>query len=237
MKILFGSVTSLRFDERNHVGFTAGAVGLLLVLAYAYGSAETQAKSSDLSTPVTEVEFSHAIEDGQVEHVKTLLKSGADVNAKGNSPICIAVIHQRLEILSLLLDDGANPNSIDKRGCSALYWAANTKQSDAVALLLSKGAKVEPGSGPYPLIEAAALGDDRAIQLLLAKGADVTVNDERGNTALHRAVQNGHVEVVRILIAHGAVAAKNHFGKTPLNYAEISRNEQIIALLKGVERN
>ncbi|KAI0269072.1 ankyrin repeat-containing domain protein, partial [Russula aff. rugulosa BPL654] len=53
-----------------------------------------------------------------------------------------------------------------------------------------------------------------------------------GFTPLHQASANGRIEIVRLLIEHGAnVEAKNDEGETPLDVARVVQREEIIKLL------
>ena len=54
-----------------------------------------------------------------------------------------------------------------------------------------------------PLHLAAAEGQDKAVQYLLAKGADVNFKDRWGNTALVDAVKSGHGQVVEQILSRG----------------------------------
>jgi potassium channel len=54
-----------------------------------------------------------------------------------------------------------------------------------------------------PLHLAAAEGQDKAVQYLIAKGADVNFKDRWGNTALADAVKSGHVQVVEQILSRG----------------------------------
>ncbi|KAF8476566.1 ankyrin repeat-containing domain protein, partial [Russula ochroleuca] len=63
-------------------------------------------------------------------------------------------------------------------------------------------------------------------QLLLEHGADVNAriehggDDDNGRTPLHTAANYGRVEVVRVLLEHGAnVGAEDNKGRTPLHDA------------------
>ncbi|MEP6664773.1 MAG: ankyrin repeat domain-containing protein, partial [Verrucomicrobiota bacterium] len=75
------------------------------------------------------------------------------------------------------------------------------------------------GSG-IPLLVSAGNNSLRVAEFLLANGADVNRRDNEG-TALHRAVDAGHKEMVELLIAHKAdVEAKNFStGATSLHLA------------------
>jgi ankyrin repeat protein len=59
------------------------------------------------------------------------------------------------------------------------------------------------------------------LQSLIVKGANVNAKGDDGNSTLHYAVANGHLDaVVTLLTAEGIdICAKNIFGDTPLMYA------------------
>lgn len=76
------------------------------------------------------------------------------------------------------------------------------------------------------LIEAAGKGDQGEIVAALNEGANVNVkNSEHGHTPLFVAACNGHVEVVRVLIAKGAdVNSRSDDGTTALRVASYFAN-------------
>uniref|UniRef100_A0A7I4FKK2 Uncharacterized protein n=1 Tax=Physcomitrium patens TaxID=3218 RepID=A0A7I4FKK2_PHYPA len=55
-------------------------------------------------------------------------------------------------------------------------------------------------------LQAARYGDLEDVQRLLAQGTSVSSQDVQGRTALHMASANGHLDVVKCLIEHGAVS-------------------------------
>jgi hypothetical protein len=61
-------------------------------------------------------------------------------------------------------------------------------------------------------------GDPNLVRMLIEEGADVNYRDEQYHiTLLHNAAHYGHLEVVRVLLEHGAaIDAKNVEGNTPL---------------------
>ena len=66
------------------------------------------------------------------------------------------------------------------------------------------------------LIEAAARGDNAAVQGLIKDGASVTARAANGRTALLAAVQNNRIDVARTLIAAGAnVNTQDHIQDSP----------------------
>jgi ankyrin repeat protein len=70
---------------------------------------------------------------------------------------------------------------------------------------------------------------DEFAQMLLERGAVVDTRDKRGLTSLHRAVEKGKIQVVRLLLEHGAdVNARGESGRTPSQY---TRQQDILELL------
>lgn len=81
--------------------------------------------------------FSAAIVKGDVEAVKKFIEYGVDVNEKSNgmSPLMIAARYNKVEIIKILLANGANPNSKDEKGFTALKYAQLSNANDAVLIL------------------------------------------------------------------------------------------------------
>ncbi|WP_353274597.1 ankyrin repeat domain-containing protein [Wolbachia endosymbiont (group B) of Hofmannophila pseudospretella] len=84
------------------------------------------------------------------------------------------------------------------------------------------------------LIAAAAAGCKDLVNVLLDRHADVHVEGENRETALHHAVYSGCVDVVNALLTKGAdVNVKDRSGSTPLHYATIYELIDVVnALLK-----
>ena len=134
----------------------------------------------------------HAARTGSVDTIKLLLESGADVNMPGPTD--------------------------DDWDATPLQHAILARQSGAVRLLLERGAdpnRVAAPNSPAPLLLAAGDADPTFVNLLLAHGANPTVEDESGVTPLARAVSAGtihgpdrpmfggcRVDTVRALLAH-----------------------------------
>lgn len=101
----------------------------------------------------------------------------------GETPLLIAALVGDAAWTRRLADLGAHLTS--PSGWTALHYAASSQNPEAVAVLLTRGAIVDaraPG-GLTPLMMAARYGDQRNVDLLLARGADPALLDARGASA------------------------------------------------------
>ena len=84
----------------------------------------------------------------------------------------------------------------------------------------------EGGFPPQAIIIASYRGDDAMVRELLAAGVDKDVRDALGATALHAAMFQPNLRVVKLLLDNGfdpnVRATKN--GNTPLHFAVASNN-------------
>ncbi|MBP8939963.1 MAG: ankyrin repeat domain-containing protein, partial [Agrobacterium sp.] len=115
------------------------------------------------------------------------------------------------EILRMILKKGANLESTNRFGGTALIPAAEKGHPEAVDMLLAAGLDVDHVNrlGWTALLEVTILRDggavsQRIVRSLLAGGADVAVKDFDGRTALAHARERGLTEIVALLKAAGA---------------------------------
>lgn len=145
----------------------------------------------------------------------------------------------RLQVVESLLN--ANPKLaklVDDDERLPIHWACAYNHLDIVKILSSTRSfdpDVQDASGWTPLMIASSLKDNvgiPAIDLLLAKEADVKTITTTGGTALHFATSKNNLEVVRKLIAVGASArAKDKRGQLPLHRAAAVGNVPIVKAL------
>ncbi|MCC7007496.1 MAG: ankyrin repeat domain-containing protein [Acidobacteria bacterium] len=83
--------------------------------------------------------------EGDVRKAVLLLDSGANIDAVDDefrsTPLGIAARGGRLEVVRLLLDRGADPNTAGASWATPLAWAVKKKHSDIAAVLRSAGAR------------------------------------------------------------------------------------------------
>ena len=178
--------------------------------------------------------------------VQRLIIMGVDVNASsgyyGNA-LCVASANGNTEIVKLLLEMGADPNS-SKNGWehgSAVYWASNSGYDAIVRLLLDAGAEVEIEEyTPYvsALHATARFGQANIVAMLISSGVDVNLNagkplDSR-NTALSLASANRKDEVAKILVEAGADPDSK---VVALHIASALGSDEVVKLLLGAGTN
>jgi ankyrin repeat protein len=170
-----------------------------------------------------------------------------------DSPLIRAARTGSLATIKALLDSGADVNLPGPTGdgwdATPLEHAILARQPGAVRLLLDRGADPNRAAGPKaptPLLLAAGDTDPTFVNLLLAHGADPTVEDESGVTPLSRAVSAGpihgpdrpmfggcRVATVRALLAHDPALRLKHnaAGKNAIRWARFQRCSDVLKLI------
>lgn len=140
-----------------------------------------------------------------------------------NEALFDAIELMDLKAIKEALANGADVvNALSKYGDSPLVCAERRGHTEAIALLLDHGAKIDDvteafRAGEKVLHKAVIHKHREIVTLLLARGADVNATDHGGRTALQLAASFDHREMAELLLAHGADAnAKNKFGETVL---------------------
>ncbi|KAH9037394.1 hypothetical protein EDB83DRAFT_2318587 [Lactarius deliciosus] len=142
--------------------------------------------SSDKPDPMALTSLHVAAHNKQLEAVQVLLEHNADVNSRtdqGDTPLHRAVclldhLYPRVVgIVQRLLEHGADPNACDRHHSTPLHQVS---------------------SHSHGWLEVAPL--------LLSYGANVDEKDEIGRTPFQVASSNGHHEMMKLLLEHGAVA-------------------------------
>ena len=160
--------------------------------------------------PVREPDMDH------MEFIKLLIAKGANVNARvcgvastpekcvgdstetrnnftmqwlyedGATPFLRAAQSGDVPLMKLLLEHGADPKIFTAHGVTPLEVAAGIGWTEGVTFEWS----------PEPTMEA--------VTMCLNLGIDVNVADEDGRTALHGAAHKGRLDVIQLLVDHGA---------------------------------
>ncbi|KAH7067922.1 ankyrin repeat-containing domain protein [Paraphoma chrysanthemicola] len=232
-------------------------MGWQLPLLLAHG-ASTDSENDRGQTPLQLAINYHCIGGA-----RALLESGVDVHMShtGSQPLVMALREGNLELISTMLEHGADVHSKIFAGprirwTFALFIAVLMGHSRIVRLLVEEysadedATKVDRmGRGLLHHLACSLPGTlDDIVDILFGLKLVVNAEDNNGNTPLHDAARMGNIGVVKKLLEHGATPhAQNHRGKTPLDlakaegYGEVDlvkaeRYREIIECLGGTYR-
>jgi ankyrin repeat protein len=160
------------------------------------------------------------------------------ISAASTAPVADAVMAKDREAVKSLLKSGADVNAAQGDGMTALHWAARNGDLELTQMLLYAGANVKATTrlgGYTALMMAAEQGHAGIIKALLAGGADAKAANALGTTPLMMAAASGDAASVTALVENGAEieAQEKTFGQTPLMFAAASnRVAAVNALIK-----
>jgi ankyrin repeat protein len=164
--------------------------------------------------------------------------------APRTNPLIDAVRHgDKQAVAGFLKDKTVDVNAAAPDGTTALHWAIDRDDAEAVALLIKAGAKVGAANryGVMPLSLAAERGDAVVVSQLLDAGADPNSSMPEGETVLMTAARTGKVDALKALLVHGAKvdARDSSRGETALMWAAGRNNVEAIRMLIefGADRN
>ncbi|TMU87681.1 ankyrin repeat domain-containing protein [Bacillus sp. BHET2] len=161
-------------------------------------------------TSITMEEFFKAIELGDIARVEQSLKNDTNLcngeNEHGLTALGVAAHYGHLDIVELLLNFGADINSVSNSKVS--YIPSNTALHAGIAGNASK----------------------ELVKFLLDQGAKVDQPDSSGHTALHIAAFDGSADIVTLLLAYGdgqeMYTDSEH--RTPLEIAKERDNKEFL---------
>lgn len=166
-----------------------------------------------------------------------------DKDVNGQTPLHLAAREGKLDVLKALLDKGADVNSCDDGGNTALHNCAWPLCAD---LLVSQGSNVNicNGKGMTPIQCACELsavaseyGVGTVLEVLIRAGADVHTVDHCGRSILHHAIR-GHSMNLEKLIGMPSIqklwTLKDKRGASPLYLAiELGNQHAVDVLIKA----
>ena len=196
-----------------------------------------------------------ASENGHSDVVKMLLSRDLSIGHPANpsiestpSPLCIAASRNHVECMRHFIECGAD---IEQRGGSfgetetPLMIACNKAHYDAVELLLEANANIDVVDeyGNTPLMTTMTLEDLSIFQLILLKGADPHITNEKGLNVVMIIAKRGHIEKMKMLYEYFAAnwirrqiealfnAGDCKKGLTPLHFASKKGYENVVRYL------
>ncbi len=184
-----------------------GRLALLPLLIQS--GAQVELADAHATTPLMLAAEGTAYMPNNAPLVSALLDAGAKVEVqddRGRTPLYRAATEGKQDALRLLLEKHADPNQRANDGSTALLEAVTYGKTGAAKMLIDNAAAVEQpdANGNTPLMVAAegsayVPNNGPWVEMLLAAGAKVDAQDQRGRTPLYRAAAEGKEDAERLL--------------------------------------
>lgn len=179
--------------------------------------------------------------------------SALSVGCSSDEPLDVAICKKNAGQVKALLERGADPDKIFEegpaKGFTPLTWALVPApelcsrvgpNTDVAKVLIGQGANVNKKASTYggstPLMEAARTYDVEIIKLLLERGADPNITDDKGYTAamvLGSLPQS--LEVLNTLVEAGLdLTTVASDGRTALSWAKQGGQQEQIEFIESV---
>jgi uncharacterized protein len=233
---------------RDRLGNTALAIAaragrLGVVKALLASASPDEAAQIDRPNVAGSTPLILAVQSNRAEVAKALMDAGARIeaaNAQGETALSAAAFTGNVELATLLLAHKARPDTVDATGKSVIVYAAARGAAAIVERLLDAGVDVNARyradltalmwAAGHPDNTAAEAGL-RTVKLLLSRGANVDLVDDRGRGALMIAAGLGYAEIARALIDAGADRTMRD--KSGKSAAALAATPEIKAIVAG----
>lgn len=156
------------------------------------------------------------------------------VDGIGNTPLHYAAEWKLNSSVAVLLEKGANPNTQNSNGETALFSAVKADSPSTLELLIKNGANQDSRDylGNTALHTCVRYDAKNAATVLIYGGADIDAQNMSGKTPLHEAARAGRTAMVSLLLTNGAnINATDTTGKTVLIDSIQSGNTDLVKLL------
>ncbi|KAH8263573.1 hypothetical protein KR044_010816 [Drosophila immigrans] len=153
-------------------------------------------------------------------------------NDVAQTPLHLAALTAQPTILRRLLLAGAEPTVRDRHGNTALHLSTIAGEKQCVRALTEKfgASEIQEAHRHY-----GYLSNDKAVSSLsyARLPADLEMRNYDGERCVHLAAEGGHIDILRILVSHGADinAREGKGGRTPLHIAIEYCNEDLANFL------
>src|SRR5271166_5816256 len=152
-------------------------------------------------------------------YISTLTKEELDKkNTYGWTALMLTArnsnIYSNVDVLQMLLENGANPNLRDNYGDTALIWASSYSNTDSnietVKILLENGANpnLQCNNGYTALMIASSYSNTdsniETVKILLENGANPNLQNNNGFTALSLLPQVKDTKLIKEFVRYGA---------------------------------
>lgn len=159
----------------------------------------------------------------------------ASTSALAQNDLISLTANSQFDQAMALISKGADVNTTQPDGTTALMYAAYLGNAPLASALLSAGANPDASNayGSSAILEAAIASATDVLEVLLDGGADANWRNPEGETPLMNAARAGQLKAAELLLEHGAnVDAKEQWGgQTALLWAAAQNQPEMLSLL------
>lgn len=147
--------------------------------------------------------------------LQELLSNGADANYKNNdnmNALHLAVLKKDITMVKMLIKYIKNIDTRTNAGSTALHYACNFQLVEITKILLENGARqdiIELEYDFFPIFYSVVQNNIEITKLLIDYGANPNQQDYVGNTIIHYAIMNMHLEILDYIMENYPVRNKN----------------------------
>jgi ankyrin repeat protein len=152
--------------------------------------------------------FIEVLETNDIDSLKSLIASGENINAilgvMKCTPLMIAVRFGLLDMVSTLLEAGADVNAIDRDSANALFYVTEKTSPQIIDLLVKYGIDINKRSrfSTMAIHAVASQQLEVATMLIISAGTDLSLDKQCH--LLMEAMDNGSVRMFQMLLMLGA---------------------------------
>lgn len=147
--------------------------------------------------------------------LQELLSNGADANYKNNkhiTPLQLAVLKKDITMVKMLIKYVKNIDAITLNGSTALHYACNFELIEIVKILLENGANQNIIEFEYdfcPIFYPVVQNNVEITKLLINHKANPNHQDYNGNTIVHYAIINNHIEILDYILSNYSIRKRD----------------------------
>ena len=164
-----------------------------------------------------------------------------DKTNEGLTALHYAANKGNIQLLKLLIDNGANVDAVTNLGKNLMHMAAEGNQPSMLIYLITEqhlSAQSVDENGSTPLHWACYLGSEEAVNFLLNLNVDINEQDKEKLTPLHLATNEGRENIVLKLLQKNANKnLANNKGELPIDLARKKNHKRIVQLLEDDDFN
>ncbi|XP_067659868.1 ankyrin-3-like [Haliotis asinina] len=178
--------------------------------------------------------------DGDINRVKCILSYGhSEINVRGpqrKTPVMIAAEKADIDMFDFLVRKGADLSLVDVASNTVLHFACDGGNLEIISYILTQNAVGINSCGEdnwTPAMKAALQGHKDVFDLLVSKGADLSLVDGDRNTILHLACEGGNLDIVKYILKQNTVNINSlgENGWTPAMKAALKGHKDVFNLI------